>query len=288
MERKTADTPDDVFKRLGKRGFSPQDYGVIRQILDFSIPQWMLLFSRQFGSRSITQVLRQIRRWKHLLKDDFILPESQKGEIDRTIKSTELAVWHALIQANLPQVGPWRLQMVNLPTGEDEHGQPLFNFPPLQITATHHESKEVRQVVIPAEEANDPSLLANAYEKAFEKLGLGNLLYKGQISRGLISARKPRGWPIFTQIIVPRLYEFMAPHYQQPGHYSEHRDQAAVELDRPALFPRELLEDMLEILKMENPSWFADTTVSHLKAVIQRYLKRKSAGTNLPQTARRT
>ncbi len=287
MESETAGAPDDVLKRLARRGFSPEDYGTIRQILDFSIPQWMLLFSRQFGPRSITQVLKQIRRWKHLLKDDFILQESQKGEIDRTIRSIELSVWHALIQANLPQVGPWRLEIVNLPTGEDERGQPLFNFPPLQITATHDEAKEVREVVIPAQEANDPSLLANAYERAFEKLGLGNLLYKGQISRGLISARKPQGWPIFTQIIVPRLYEFMAPHYQEPGHYSEHRDRAVAELDRPALSPRELLEDMLEILRMENPSWFADTTVPQIKAVIQRYLKHKGAGTNLPQKARR-
>ncbi len=288
MQSKPEHTPDDIFKRLANRGFSPQDYGIIRQILQFSLPQWMLLFSRQFGPRSIAQVLKQIRRWKHLLKDDFILPESQKAEVDRAIRSTELSVWHVLMQANLPQVGPWRLQMVNLPTGEDEHGQPLFNFPPLQITATHQETEEVREVIIPAEEANDPSLLANAYERAFEKLGLHHLLYKGQISRGLVSARKPRGWPIFTQIIVPRLYEFMAPRYQEPGHYSEHRDRAAAKLNRPALFPRDLLEDMLEILRMESPSWFADTTVSHLKAVIQRYLKRKTAGTDLPEKARRT
>ena len=162
MESKTADTPDDIFKRLANRGFSPHDYGIIRQILEFSLPQWLLLFSRQFGPHSITQVLKQIRRWNLLLKDDFILSEGQKAEVDRAIRSIELSVWHALIQANLPQVGPWRLQMVNLPTGEDERGQPLFNFPPLQITATHQETKEAREVLIPAKEANDPSLLANA------------------------------------------------------------------------------------------------------------------------------
>ena len=38
----------------------------------------------------------------------------------------------------------------------------------------------------------------------------------------------------------------------------------------PAQFPKELLEDMLLILRFEYPEFFADANVSQLKAIVHR------------------
>ena len=81
---------------------------------------------------------------------------------------------------------------------------------------------------------------------------------------------------MYTQTIIPQLYEFLAPHYTNRGHHSEGRDRAVER--RKALFPKELLEDMLDILRMEHPHVFKQTTVNQLKASIQRYLARKANG----------
>ena len=89
--------------------------------------------------------------------------------------------------------------------------------------------------------------------------------------------RNPQGWPLFTQYVIPNLYEFLIPYYRTKGHYSSQRDGDAMEPARSALFPGKLLEDILEILRMAYSSWFAATTVPQLKAVLQRYLQRKQS-----------
>jgi hypothetical protein len=81
---------------------------------------------------------------------------------------------------------------------------------------------------------------------------------------------------MYTQVIIPQLYEFLAPRYSSRAHHSEKRDTAAVQ--RKALFPKELLEDMLDILRMEYPHIFGQTTLNQLKATIQRHLARKADG----------
>ena len=79
---------------------------------------------------------------------------------------------------------------------------------------------------------------------------------------------------MYTRFIIPQLYEFLAPHYPQRGNYSEKRNTPKD--DVKARFPKELLQDMLDILQMEHPHVFAQTTVDQLKANIQRHLERKA------------
>lgn len=85
---------------------------------------------------------------------------------------------------------------------------------------------------------------------------------------------------MYTQSIIPQLYEFLAPYYLIRGHHSEKRD-ASLE-KRKALFPKELLKDMLDILRMEHPHVFEQTTVNQLKASIQRHLARKTNSIKSP------
>jgi hypothetical protein len=268
-----------IFVRLKDRGIS--DYGSIKQIVGFQIPQSAFFFADRFGRKTLEQVLRQIERWKRFLKTDFLLLPSQRAEVEKWICQTETMVCNALVQANFRRVGDWDLQYDWMPTGTDGAGSPVFIRSGLRITARHLQTDEVRKALIPGEALYRSDLGANPFQKAFEELRLWETLEKGSLRRHLISARKPQGWPLYTRFIVPHLYEFLAPYYSQRGHYSEKRDTA--DNQRKALFPKELLDDMLDILRMEHPHAFEKTTVNQLKASIQRHLERKSRSIKSPQ-----
>jgi hypothetical protein len=265
----------DVFKRLADHGVPLKDYGTIKKIVAFDLPQWRLFFARQFEGRTISHVLQQIELWKAFLRKDFLLFPNQKAEVEKWILGAESLAWQALIEANFPQVGPWKLGLFFVPTGQDDSGS-VYKYPGQRIVAFNVKTKETGQVLIPGEEFNDPARCGDAYRRAFTALGIWDLLCKGPGCEGLISARKPQGWPVFTRILIPQLYEYLIPYYKKPSHYSDRID--APRRRRPARFPGELIQDMLELLRMEHPHFFARTTVPQLKAVIQNYLTRRATG----------
>jgi hypothetical protein len=167
-----------------------------------------------------------------------------------------------------------------IPTGKDESGTLVYIRPALRITACQRDTGEIRRASIPHEPLDAPDLRANSFQRAFEELGLWEQLEKGSLRRYFISSRKAQGWPMYTQAIIPQLYEFLAPHYPNRGHHSEQRDRTVEK--RKALFPKELLEDMLDILRMEHPHVFGQTSVNQLKASIQRHLPRKANSIKSP------
>jgi hypothetical protein len=264
----------DIFERLAAHGI--RDYGSVKSIVSFQIPQAAYFFVQQFDRRSLAEVLRQIERWKKFLKTDFLLPAGQRAEIIRTINLTQLFVCNALIQTNSDRVGDWKLQYEWIPTGKDESGNSEYIRPALRITAQHRHTGEIRHASIPHEPFDTSDLGANQFQRAYEELGLWEQLGKGSPRRYLISSRKAQGWPMYTRVIIPQLYEFLASRYSSRGHHSEKRDMAVVQ--RKAVFPKELLEDMLDILRMEHPHIFGRATVNQLKATIQRHLARKANG----------
>jgi len=229
-------------------------------------------FVRRFGRRTIAAVLKQVNLWKRFLEKQSLLTVDDKRNVEKLVSGAELLAWHALLEANLPQVGPWTVFWVLLPTRIDAEGRAEYLHPALKLTAIHRDSREKREAIIPAEEYNAPAKWPAAWGRAFEQLGISDLIDKGAVHQGLMSARQPKGWPLFTQFIIPALYEHLLPFYEELGHYSENRDTLAT---RKALFPKELLEHMLDILRLEHPDTFAHGTVGQLKAVIQRYLERK-------------
>jgi hypothetical protein len=261
----------DIFERLSGRGV--HEYETIKNIVSFQIPQAAYFFVRQFGGRTLGEVLRRIERWKEFLKTDFLLPERERTDVIRSINQVELLTCNALVQTNSPRIGDWEIRYEWIPSGEHA-GAPIYIWPALRITARHRESGEVRRSLVPHEPLSSARLTGNPLQKAFEQLGIWDQVEKGSLRRYLISSRKPQGWPMYTQIVIPQLYEFLAPHYFSRGHHSERRD-AAVE-KRNALFPKELLEDMLDILRMEHPHVFDKTTINQLKARIQRHLAQKT------------
>jgi len=177
---------------------------------------------------------------------------------------------NALVQANNPRVGDWQLKYEWIPTGSSDDGRLTYIRPGLKITAKHQQTGEVQSTSISGEALHCLQLCENPFEKAFKAIGIWEAMRKGSLRRDLISSRKPQGWPLYSQRIIPRLYEFLAPYYSNPGHYSERRD--VPDQRRKALFDKELLEDMLDILRTEHPQVFAQTTLNQLKASIQRHL----------------
>ena len=265
-----------VSKRLAKRGVHLENYGTIKKIVAFDVPQWTLFFSRQFEHRTIAEVVEQIERWRAFLSTDYLLLPNQKAELQKWIGSAEFLALQTVIEANFPQVGAWKLEVIPVPTGRGQSGA-VYSFAGQRITAFNHETNQTRTALIPGDELNDPARRGGAYKKALESLGIWDLLSKGRAGRGLISARKPQGWPMFTQVIIPQLYEYLIPHYKERPYHSGRID--SLERKRFARFPKPLLQDMLDILRMEHPHIFGATTTPQLKATIQKYLARKDQST---------
>ncbi len=260
-----------IFDRLDDRGI---DYEIVKSIVTFQIPQYAYFFVQQFGRRSLRQVLGQIERWKEFLKVDLLLSGRERADIIRSINQIQFSTCRALIEANSPRIGHWDMRYEWIPSGKDETGGPLYIWPALRITAQHQETGETRCALIPQERLDDSRLTDNWVQKAFEELGLWEQLEKGSLRRYLVSSRKPQGWPMYTQTVIPQLYEFLVPNYSIRGHHSEKRD--ITDQMRNALFPKELLEDMLDILRMEHPHAFDKTTINQLKAGIQRHLAQRT------------
>jgi hypothetical protein len=268
-------TPRDIFARLAQRGI---DYSRVKQIVQLDRPQYVQVFGQWFKGHTIKKVLAQLDQWKTLLKNDFILSLSKdlKDQVERSVICTESIVWVALLEA-IPQVGPWDLHIVPLPSGNDQNGQPIYIHARLEIRAVHHETKETRRAQIPGGLVSHLSSQGDDFRRAFETLGLWHLLQKGDSIRRSISKRSPQGWPICTRLIIPQLYEFMLPHYPASSHlWLRHRVRPQSARSKPlAQFPKELLTDMLEILRLEDPHLFGKTTPHQLKSAVQRHLARK-------------
>jgi len=260
----------DTFARLQQRGI---DYARIKRIVQFECPQDRLLFAQWFKGRTIKQVLKQAAEWKAFLKKDVILSLSPdlKAQVERFVVGTELLACRALMEGSA-RVGPLDLRIICLPTRHDEQGRPVFINPDREIVAVHRETKEERRARLPG--SRDLALQAEDLERAYKELRLWDQLSKGDLSRKLISKRSPQGWPVYTRLIIPRLYELMVPHYPFPGHrWARHGTKKG---ERLAQLPTVLLEDMLEILRLEHLYAFEQMTVPQLKAILQRDLAREN------------
>ena len=271
------ETSRDIFQRLADRKIS---YDIVKKIVTFEIPQSAYFFVRQFDRRSIGEVLRHIERWRKFLGADFFLSGPERTDVIRTINGILLLTQNALLQANSPQIGDWEMQYQWLPSGTDDTGGPVYIWPAMKITARNRKVGQTLSALIPQPRFDGSRLMENSLQKAFEELGLWEQVEKGSLRSDLVSSRKPQGWPIYTQVVIPRLYEHLIWYYPAPGHHSEQRDASLT--NRKALFPSELLEDMLEILRMEHPDAFEKTTINQLKANIQRHLARKTQSINSP------
>ena len=274
---------EQLFARLSTRGYDPANYWQIKGIVTLGCPQDRYRFFKQFGERTIDQVLRQIDRSRTFLAKSCLLSGETKAEAEKSIALAEMLAWMAIREINFCSVGQWTIQSVFLPTAMVENGDPQYDHPNLRITAIHRKTGEERVAIIPGSEQKLPAL-AKAWRRAYEQLGIWDQVYRGSVHKGILSAREPQGWTVFTKEIIPKLYEYQLPYYAKPGHYSQNRDQIAA---GKAQFPKEIFEDMLLILRIELPGFFDRASARQLKSVIQRYLDSRGKSTNSPKNSQK-
>ena len=258
-----------ILDDLAAHGFNPRNYIKIKMLVSVAFPQARVRFVERFGRCTIQSVLDQINGWKEFLNKQSLLTTDDIRKVEQLVLNEELLVWQALLEMNLPQIGPWNVSSVLVPSGIDTRGRSEYLPPGLRLTAVHTTTKEQREVSIRAKEYGNPSRWPGSWRTAFEELGIWDLVDRGTVHKGLMSLRREsKGWPAFTQDIVPKLYECLAPFYKKPGHHFTTQDARE---DRPAMLPKELLEIMLDILAYEHPNHFAAARIDQLKAVIWRY-----------------
>ncbi len=254
-----------IFGRLTSRGI---DYVMIKKQVSFDLPHATLYLERHFGPHTAPQILRQAKRWRRLLDGDFILQAEQRKEMENTLSMWEMFAWNALIEASFPKLGAWNLSRIPLPTHKDP--EPRYVHPDIQLVAIHEKTGERRAAVIPGGPANVAGW-GEVWREAFAELGLLELVLERQQRVRLVSTRRSQAWPIFTKIVIPRLYDSLAPFYRKRGHVWSDKEEV---LKRDAFFPKELLEDMRDILQLEHPDVFPHLTLDQLKAVVQRHIAR--------------
>jgi len=206
-----------------------------------------------------------------LLATDFILSADQRKDIEKSIALAEMLAWNVLREMSFPRLGPWHLSCALLPTSI-KNGQPVYLYPSIEVVAINETTQEERRVVIPGRKADGTSPL-EAWRTGFEKLGLLELVLKQRPRKRSVSRVQVRPWPVYTQVVIPRLYEFMLPYYRIRGHVWSEKEE---NLTRDAYYPKDLLKDMLAILQQRHPQAFAFKTAIDLKSVIQRHRERRS------------
>lgn len=260
----------DFFERLKQRGI---EYERVFHIMQVDVPQNLFFFARQFEKHTIKGVLKHIESWKQFLKQDYVLTEELKAKITRWVRMTEDFVWATIRDANF-QIGDWTLYWLLTPPGEAPDGERKTSG--VRVTATNQKTGEQRKHELPGYRRSARRALSDDCQEIYKALGLFDQLWLGTAGPFLISRRAAQGWPVYSRMIA-RLYDVLAPHYDSGSHYSEGSDWAcAGKLERPARYSKELLEDMLTILRMHHGTFFENMTAKQLKARIQRHLSRRS------------
>lgn len=82
------------------------------------------------------------------------------------------------------------------------------------------------------------------------------------------SKYSPEGWPLITQHIVPRLYDYLSPFYPVRRHRRAGRSG-------PGQYSAQLRRDITDIVRLELPHLAKKLTVARVTAAIQRYIAQR-------------
>lgn len=206
--------------------------------------------------------------WDWFLDKDFILLPEEKQKARDLVLPAEWAAWNALIETSFPILGEWRLSRI---LGSiDEDSKPSAGQERIRLVAVHSKTGERRETWIPVDQefAKTPG---RAWRSAFTKLGLLDEILNQKRGMRLVSRRNAQGWPVFTKSVIPRLYDYLLPFYPTKGHVFEEKE---LKLARDAIFPKDLICDMRDILVAEHPHVFWKMTIAQLTAVVQRHVER--------------
>jgi hypothetical protein len=89
-----------------------------------------------------------------------------------------------------------------------------------------------------------------------------------RIGRGWRSERNPSGWPMLLRQAIPALYDYLRPFYVARPYRTS--------LTSPTRgdYPTRLLQDIVDILRLELPHLTSELTVERVQAAVQRHIRR--------------
>lgn len=274
MDAPDLNTAPDIFERLKRHGV---EYWEVKRVALANLPQFPFAFAKHFGNRTIRQVLKQIETWKQFNERDFLFEADLKDAITKRIHLHEDTVWACIRDANF-RIREWVLEWNFTPPGRVETPDGLRVNSGMIVKATNQVTGAVHSHEIPGDVGTAPRRLSDMCKEAYQALDLFDDLWLGAPGPLLVSKRRrPQGWPLYMRWVIPPIYDLLAPRYLSPAHYSEERDRDGGPVTRAALYSKELLSDMLEILKREHPQVFDGTTENDIKAAVQRHHSRKAS-----------
>lgn len=86
------------------------------------------------------------------------------------------------------------------------------------------------------------------------------------------SHREPAGWPVLTQHVIPKLYDYLRPYYQV-RRYRDHRQSRS-----SGHYPAALRRDMTDLIAFFCPHLSEGLTLERVTAAIQRHVRRANPG----------
>ncbi len=218
--------------------------GQILAAIDAEIDQVTSL--RLVSDRIKQEALRFLTYWKHSVYV-AVLGEPALAQQGRAFRFT-------VVPTGFDAAGPlylWpdqRIQVWSLPGGTG--GPPVLLDERLVGTREEYTANWVRAV---------QELLAQHCQ-------IEPLLRRRYLATARSFRHRP-GWPVVTQTLIPRLYDYLRPSYPT-RRYTKGRHAAG-----PAAYPRRLMEDMAELLRLERPDLCDGLTWRHVQAAVQRYLR---------------
>lgn len=81
------------------------------------------------------------------------------------------------------------------------------------------------------------------------------------------TGRSPEGWPVVTQRLVPRLYDFLRRWYPTRPYAGSGSNP------EPGALNRRVMRDIADILRMERPDLCAKLTLPRVRAAVSRYIR---------------
>lgn len=259
----TLSQSQSIFERLSARGITAIEYVEIKAIMMFDLPERSVYFERHFRGHTPAQAIRLVWQWKKLLKKDFILApfltEERIQDLRRAIESAEILAWTSLLEVVFLGDGEWKLYLKGSPK---KQSRPMDT----TIVAINQKTGETRKAFVRG--TLDLKVWVRGLQDALADINLLKVVLNAPALPRMVSAGPAKSWPICTQVLIPRLYEFMLPFYRRPGHSGPTETKS-----RSAYYPKELFEDMLAILQIERPEIFQGSTAAQLLASVQRFRK---------------
>ncbi len=224
-----------------------------------------------FRKKTYGRILARIDVEEQEIRSLSLVDENTKAQILRKLAFLRQQVYQSLVgEPELLKQGRG-FMFTFVPTGFDD-GRPLYINPDVRVQVWASATHEGEQPTLLGEEIIRPG---EAYASEFSQ-AVHHLLQAHCDLRKLMRLRfrsawwtkrpSPTAFPVVTKYLIPRLYDYLRPYYETRSY--------TVSLSRrgPGAFPRQLMKDIADVLRLERPDLCQTLTWAGVQAAVSRYL----------------